>query len=99
MTLNPTWPGVTYARHQVEGIEWMMNLEENGYKVPGTETVVHGGILGDEMGLGKTLQVLALLAARPVGCSLTRRPSVRRRPPRPPRSRTRPAPAARPTPA
>lgn len=61
MTLNPTWPGVTYARHQVEGIEWMLNLEENGYKVPGTDTVIRGGILGDEMGLGKTIQSIALI--------------------------------------
>ena len=61
MKLNPTWPGVTYARHQVEGIEWMLNLEENGYKVPGTDDVVRGGILGDEMGLGKTIQSIALI--------------------------------------
>jgi len=61
MTLNPTWPGVTYARHQVEGINWMLNLEENGYAVPGTDYAVRGGILGDEMGLGKTIQSIALI--------------------------------------
>jgi SNF2 family DNA or RNA helicase len=61
MTLNPTWPGVTYARHQIEGIEWMLNLEENGYEVPGTDTVIRGGILGDEMGLGKTIQAIAVI--------------------------------------
>jgi SNF2 family DNA or RNA helicase len=39
----------------------MLNLEENGYEVPGTETIVRGGILGDEMGLGKTIQSIALI--------------------------------------
>lgn len=61
MTLNPAWPGVVYARHQVEGINWMLNLEEEGYEVPGYDYVVRGGILGDEMGLGKTVQSIALI--------------------------------------
>ena len=33
--------------YQVEGLNWMISLYENGL----------GGILADEMGLGKTLQV------------------------------------------
>lgn len=61
MALNPTWPGVIYARHQVEGIQWMLNLEKDGYEVPGSDYTIHGGILGDEMGLGKTVQSLALI--------------------------------------
>jgi len=59
--LTPTWPEVTYARHQVEGIEWMLNLESEGYAVPDCDYIVRGGILGDEMGLGKTIQSLALI--------------------------------------
>jgi SNF2 family DNA or RNA helicase len=59
--LAPAWPGVTYATHQVEGIQWMMNLEQEGYSAPNTDYVVRGGILGDEMGLGKTMQSLALI--------------------------------------
>jgi len=59
MQLKATWPGAVYAKHQVEGIEWMLNLESNGYKVG--EDTVRGGILGDEMGLGKTIQALALV--------------------------------------
>jgi len=48
--------------YQRRGVEWMHHL---------CEVDCHG-LLADEMGLGKTLQVLALLAARPV----SDRPSV-----------------------
>lgn len=66
MTINsliPTWPGVSYADHQTEGITWMLNQEEGGYTITKGEVdhVVRGGILGDEMGLGKTIQSLALI--------------------------------------
>lgn len=61
MSLQPTWPGAVYAKHQTEGIQWMLNQEMNGYAVPGKDYVVRGGILGDEMGLGKTIQSLALI--------------------------------------
>jgi SNF2 family DNA or RNA helicase len=59
MHINPTWPGVQYAKHQVEGIQWMLNQERNGVLI--NDVVVRGGILGDEMGLGKTIQSLALI--------------------------------------
>lgn len=39
----------------------MLNLELNGYTVPNSNYLVHGGILGDVMGLGKTIQSLALI--------------------------------------
>jgi SNF2 family DNA or RNA helicase len=52
---------VTYASHQIDGIEWMLKQEALGYAVPGSDYVVRGGILGDEMGLGKTIQSLALV--------------------------------------
>jgi superfamily II DNA or RNA helicase len=42
--------------YQRRGVEWMHHLCDVGCH----------GLLADEMGLGKTLQVLALLAARPV---------------------------------
>jgi superfamily II DNA or RNA helicase len=42
--------------YQHRGVEWMHHLCEVGCH----------GLLADEMGLGKTLQVLSLLAARPV---------------------------------
>ena len=42
--------------YQRRGVEWMHHLGEVGCH----------GLLADEMGLGKTLQVLALLAVRPV---------------------------------
>lgn len=61
MSLKATWPSAVYAKHQVEGIEWMLNLEKNGFSVPDENYVVRGGILGDEMGLGKTIQALALI--------------------------------------
>lgn len=42
--------------YQRRGVEWMHHLGEVGCH----------GLLADEMGLGKTLQVLSLIAARPV---------------------------------
>ncbi|CAO3621399.1 unnamed protein product [Cunninghamella blakesleeana] len=41
--------------HQVEGIRWMMNREEN--------EVSSGGILADDMGLGKTIQTIGLVVS------------------------------------
>ncbi|KAF8621446.1 hypothetical protein AX15_007800 [Amanita polypyramis BW_CC] len=38
--------------HQLEGLQWMVSLDQNGIS----------GILADEMGLGKTLQVIAFSA-------------------------------------
>lgn len=42
--------------YQRRGVEWMYHLADMGCH----------GLLADEMGLGKTLQVISLLAARPV---------------------------------
>jgi len=64
MQLKAPWPDAVYAKHQVEGIEWMLNLEKEGIKVASSingDYIVRGGILGDEMGLGKTIQSLALI--------------------------------------
>ena len=38
--------------YQLEGLNWMIKLHDNGVN----------GILADEMGLGKTLQSISLLA-------------------------------------
>ena len=64
MQVKATWPDAIYAKHQVEGIEWMLKQEQQGYLVKSRnhdDYVVRGGILGDEMGLGKTIQSLALI--------------------------------------
>lgn len=44
--------GATLRDYQLEGVEWLVSLFENGLN----------GILADEMGLGKTLQCIAFLA-------------------------------------
>jgi len=44
--------GGTLRKYQVEGVEWLISLYDNGLN----------GILADEMGLGKTIQVIAFLA-------------------------------------
>jgi len=44
--------GGTLRKYQVEGVQWLISLYDNGLN----------GILADEMGLGKTIQVIALLA-------------------------------------
>ncbi|HEY1794116.1 MAG TPA: DEAD/DEAH box helicase, partial [Opitutaceae bacterium] len=51
----PEMPGILRP-YQRRGVEWMHHL---------CEVDCHG-LLADEMGLGKTIQVLSLLAARPV---------------------------------
>lgn len=43
---------VTLKDHQIVGINWLINLFQNGLN----------GILADEMGLGKTLQTISLIA-------------------------------------
>jgi len=44
--------GGTMRQYQLEGLEWLCSLYENGLN----------GILADEMGLGKTVQTISLLA-------------------------------------
>ncbi|KAF2668311.1 hypothetical protein BT63DRAFT_402191 [Microthyrium microscopicum] len=44
--------GGAMRKYQLEGLEWMISLYENGLN----------GILADEMGLGKTIQTISLLA-------------------------------------
>ena len=44
--------GGTMRKYQLEGLEWLVSLYENGLN----------GILADEMGLGKTIQTIAFLA-------------------------------------
>jgi SNF2 family DNA or RNA helicase len=48
--------GYTMYPHQVKGVEFLVNIENNFTK---------GGILADEVGLGKTIQTIALLLERP----------------------------------
>jgi SNF2 family DNA or RNA helicase len=48
--LKPLWDEFEYKPHQVVGVEWMIERDDDG-----------GGIVADEMGLGKTIQLLALL--------------------------------------
>ncbi|KAI8620972.1 SNF2 family N-terminal domain-containing protein [Chytriomyces sp. MP71] len=45
---------VTLHEHQLEGLAWMMKMENSE---------MNGGILADDMGLGKTIQTLALIVA------------------------------------
>lgn len=44
--------GATMKPYQLEGLEWLISLYENGLN----------GILADEMGLGKTIQTISLIA-------------------------------------
>lgn len=44
--------GGTMKPYQIEGLNWMIRLQENGIN----------GILADEMGLGKTLQSISVIA-------------------------------------
>jgi ATP-dependent DNA helicase len=48
----PAFTGGMLRDYQVEGVQWLISLFENGLN----------GILADEMGLGKTIQCIAFLA-------------------------------------
>ena len=48
----PLWSGFEYKSHQVTGVKWMLNREDQAES---------GGLLCDEMGLGKTMEVLGLM--------------------------------------
>ena len=50
------WNGFTYQPHQIDGVKWMLEREEQSPS---------GGLLCDEMGLGKTIQVLGLMKESP----------------------------------
>mmetsp|Transcript_5226 Transcript_5226/g.9331 ORF Transcript_5226/g.9331 Transcript_5226/m.9331 type:complete len:962 (-) Transcript_5226:1639-4524(-) len=47
----PTLGNGTMRQYQLEGLNWMIRLQENGVN----------GILADEMGLGKTMQAISIL--------------------------------------
>ena len=51
LTKQPTSISGTMRAYQLEGLNWMIRLQENGVN----------GILADEMGLGKTLQSISML--------------------------------------
>ena len=48
----PNLVGGKLMEYQVEGLQWLLSLWENGLN----------GILADEMGLGKTIQIISLIA-------------------------------------
>jgi len=50
------WKGFEYKPHQVTGIEWMLQRENQ---------LESGGLLCDEMGLGKTMEVLGVMRNSP----------------------------------
>ena len=53
-TLN----GNLYAPYQVDGVKWMLGMEN---QLDGPK----GGFLCDEMGLGKTIQIIATILGNP----------------------------------
>ncbi|KAM0681551.1 chromatin remodeling complex Adenosinetriphosphatase [Glugoides intestinalis] len=50
-TTSPKYVKVTLRDYQIEGLNWLINMHENGINC----------ILADEMGLGKTLQTISFL--------------------------------------
>ena len=68
--VKPAIQGFNYLEHQVEGIRWMMEREQEG------ALWCRGGILGDDMGLGKTWQTIGLLLNQPVASTLIAAPPV-----------------------
>lgn len=51
--------GTLYAPYQVDGVQWMLGMEN---QTDGPK----GGFLCDEMGLGKTIQIIATILGNPV---------------------------------
>ena len=57
MTYPPLWPDFKYEAHQIAGIRWMLQREN--------DPLHQGGLLCDEMGLGKTIQMIGLMTVSP----------------------------------
>jgi SNF2 family DNA or RNA helicase len=56
------WKDFHYKHHQVYGVKWLVQREQDNEHP--------GGLLCDEMGLGKTIQMVGLLRTNPVKKSL-----------------------------
>ena len=66
--IKPLWKDFSYFPHQLEGIEWMLDKEQNGTIVPdrnNKDVIVHGGLQCDDMGLGKTIQIASVIINNP----------------------------------
>ena len=67
--IRPLWPGLTYYKHQLDGIRKMLQLERKGtpFEALGEAPsgTAFGGFQCDDMGLGKTIQTLATLRHNP----------------------------------
>lgn len=61
MNLKPLWNDFTYFPHQVQGINWMLDMEKIGTIIPGTDDIIRGGFQCDDMGLGKTIQIASVI--------------------------------------
>jgi SNF2 family DNA or RNA helicase len=53
----PLWNGFHYKPHQLYGIEWLVEREQ--------DKEAAGGLVCDEMGLGKTIQLIGLMKTNP----------------------------------
>tara|TARA_Y100000389_G_scaffold204246_1_gene255824 strand:+ start:16299 stop:17867 length:1569 start_codon:yes stop_codon:yes gene_type:complete len=52
--------GLNELDHQIQGLEFCLNLEEFGVEVASGQRI-YSGIVADEMGLGKTIQMLGVV--------------------------------------
>jgi SNF2 family DNA or RNA helicase len=63
--IRPLWADFTYFQHQIDGINWMLDKENNGTLVSnrdGTMNInIRGGFQCDDMGLGKTIQITSVI--------------------------------------
>ena len=63
--IKPLWHGLTYYKHQLDGIRKMLQLEQKGTVYPAfgeqPSSTAFGGFQCDDMGLGKTIQILATM--------------------------------------
>jgi SNF2 family DNA or RNA helicase len=61
----PLWNNFSYFKHQLDGINWMLDKEINGTLVSNRDNtnnvLVRGGFQCDDMGLGKTIQITSTI--------------------------------------
>lgn len=69
MSIKSLWNGFSYFEHQVTGVKWMLEKEQNGTMVSDRNNghvLVRGGFQCDDMGLGKTIQMAGVMVNNPV---------------------------------
>lgn len=57
--------GLTLLPHQIEGVNWCLSKEKDGFAHRPIQPHIRCGLIADEMGLGKTIQIIGTMLCNP----------------------------------